>query len=354
MDYLMGAQPSYIPSHLSINESAMYVIVESEHEFNKIFKSIGLEELAQVQESGVMLESGDGKIKGIMDKFVKWLQDRWADIKGFFEKIFGKIQTKINNLKRNYDQKKFAKAKEMVPKLNGTDKDGKTKVFGKTYPYNFATFGNDVRKYGKAMDKLQAELIKVLDIQGSPNYRGTDNESGAIAKEMQEQEEVIMSTFYRSIGVDEDYTSDLRGQIKTDLRHGTSMVDITKDWLVKNIDNVIKMSTDITTTKKYSKDIFNTVKKNINSTISKSKGVKKDMAETGYTTWMTIMKRAITLNATVMGAVMECVNEFQSTCSSVIARLLSATNKTEKMTYSESAMLESSSYQAEIASLFNF
>lgn len=117
---------SVIPANtLTFSENALYVAEAVERDFNEMFETIGVNELAVFESTGMQIVYEGKTLKDFKDTVINFFKQAWAKIKAFFESALVKFQS-------------FSKeVKKMIPEIKESDLEAlpKDKTFGKTHEF---------------------------------------------------------------------------------------------------------------------------------------------------------------------------------------------------------------------------
>lgn len=147
---------------LSFSEQALYIAEASENEFNKLFESVGIEELAVFESTGSEVIYEGAKLDEFKKKAVQFFKDIWAKIKRGYEMIVDKFNEVTNSAKKNF------------PKLTSKDLD-RIKLediakMGKVHEYDFG--GATPRENAqKLIDEIKAEVKSAKEDEDRANLK---------------------------------------------------------------------------------------------------------------------------------------------------------------------------------------
>lgn len=258
-----------IPSHtLSFAENAIYVAEAIEENYNALFESIGINELAVYESTGSQIVYEGVNLKELKDKAVNFIKKMWASIKAGFEKVLAKF--KMMNAEAR---------KQMTGKLSASDIDNiaDDKKFGKVHEFSGepANYYDNAKKY---LDEIKADLAA---------NNGMDNAKENIKQTI---DEVSKNACSKVSGIDGvESAGDMVAKIKESLLG--SEVEVDKSWLKSNLNKVIdivingKSTEDISKAykdmKKYCDDCITDLKKmdeNNANMLNKSLSAMKNVA----------------------------------------------------------------------------
>lgn len=333
-----------IPAYASLDEAALYVIERSESDFNEMMKHIGLTELGVLESTGSQMVYEGGNLKGLIDKIVEWLKQRWADIQGLFNKALNFFKQKAEEFKTKTQDKKFDKLKKKVDLL-------KDKEYGKTYEYS--QFENIANGTGALWDALNKFQKGINDLQATfMNYK--DDTTSTEVNDMREKMDTMKSDLFSAFGVDNSAKeSDIKEKVKEWIRG--KEVTINKKYIQDNLQEMFTSSTEYNKTAKKVKNQLNAIKKAIDADIKAVKKERQTANETYLNVYLPYLKFGKNVTTAIAGATIQTIKEKMSIDQRIILKLIVAkTGKEDGTPKTESAVMESSTIQTELASLFNF
>lgn len=195
--------PSYVTS---LTEAAMFVSESIENDYNRMFESIGVNELAVYESTGSMIVYEDGENgktgPSFKDRILQWLQGVWGKIKGFFEKVIESISKRIAAAVANFaklDGKDLAKIPD--DKQLGVIYE----IVNPDYSSKFSQYSMDLA--GKYNEDLSIDDIKELNrkineelfarITGDNNVKSISDMKKAItASYMKEENKIVVTGAY--------------------------------------------------------------------------------------------------------------------------------------------------------------
>lgn len=345
------------PEYNTIEECGMIAVLNAEEQFNEMMESIGKDELKSVLESGVeALNESDNKVKQIFDKIVDWFKKRWEDIQGLFEKFLKKIDTMIKDHRAKKIDKLAPKMKEIVKKLKEKDKDGKEKVYGKTFEYN----GLDkyLDKKGKAYTSLDKQQKYIKEVVLDINDTNKEAEVEAEIVEKFAADKVKEAIIHDITGSN---SKDYKDEIRKDIRG--KEVEITKKYICDHIDDIIKDAIDPNRVKKEVAPIYKGIKKEIDDTIKyikKHSGNDNSARTRSLVKLIPAFKAVQNMTSVVSSVVLSELGKKKRTSSMLVHKLRYVITLREKKgneetaATNESTVYTSSTFQTELTSLFNF
>lgn len=330
-----------IPAYASLDESALYVIERSESDFAEMMKQIGLKELGVLESTGTQIVYEGANMKELVGKIVKWLQDRWADIHGLFNKALNFFKGKAEEFKTKMRNKKVDGLKKRAEKL--VDKD-----FGKTYEYtDFDAIVEGTGALWTAVDKFSKGIN---DLQWKYDSVKNDTTAGD-ANDMKDQMETMKEELLKAFGLETSATeANVKDAVRDQIRG--KEVTINKAYIVNNIEKAFDDSSNYNKTAGKVKKQFAKVKKTFDEDIKSVKKERKSVNSSYLNMYLPYLKFGKNTVAAISGATVQTIKEKMTTDMRLVLKV--AVSKTEKEVKTESAMLESTTYQTELASLFNF
>lgn len=339
-----------VPSYAAPHEVGLYLAVETERSFNEMMQSIGIEELHSFEENGKVVletEAAEASKEKKANKIAEWLEARWNDIKRLFDQLLKGIQSMINGAKRKLNEllgsdKNKAKVVAAVERLKESGKDGK-KTFGKDYQWTeFKLICSGQSDVNDALREYQNFAKKAAN--GSMNYK--------------EEKDAADKKVAGILGIKGDLTTaEIDKAITTKMRG--EEVEIDKEYLKKNIDDIFAYATDFGLCSAYirkflanTKKAFDEAKKAVKDAAKQNKG-DENLAGAAK-----IVKAESLFSTAASSSIMKNVRLRTSTSIRVILRLAIAAKQKEakeekKEEVKESAIVPSS-FQTELASLFEF
>lgn len=180
-DLLKVESRSVIPDYvMSFSEAALYVAESINADYNSLMESIGVEELAVFESTGMEIVYEGERLNSFKEKVVNFFKQAWSTIKGFFEKILGWFESKrkesMRNLKSKIDKADLSK----IP--DGT-------VFGKMHKMGEKDITDEATKFcvntNKFLRKVNEEFGKVCkDVdEASEESKSKAKDEGSKLKE---------------------------------------------------------------------------------------------------------------------------------------------------------------------------
>lgn len=353
MDFLQGVKmTNVIPANVSIAEASLYVIEHSEGEFCNIIKSIGLGELAHLESTGTVI-TNEASIKDIFDKIIDWLKEKWGSVKELFERALTAIMNTIDSFKKKISTKEFEGFKKKASLIKEKDKDGNIKVYGKTYEYTkLDEMINTAGPVWEALNKFNEKIHQIASKAVAVDDEGAAKE---IFTDLTEAKDGITEDISKIIGKEIGNESALVTAMVEYIRGNE--VEIGKDYIIKNIDTIYKNVTDPGKVKSEIKKQLNNTKKDYNTDINRISKLKmkKDLTGENAKRYVEAVRKGKQISTGIIGAILTCVKQKYSAEMRILMKLAIAGKEKEvKEKTNESTVLESSSYQTELVSLFQW
>ena len=342
MSDIVALQHKIIPKWASFDEAVYYVMEYDEHNYNNMMKSIALDELGYVMESAEEQPDNSSKIKKMKDAVVKWLNSAFESLKALFNKALQAIKEKVRSVKGRITGKAIKAAEAKLDKL-------KDKEYGFTYTYT------ELDKAVKSSSDSASVWKLVDDIINAKNGGNLDAEL-----------EKAKSAFLRSLKLGEDAKEvTIRNAYMNYLRSGNPdkavKVIINKGYLQKNFSKMAESINGYDTAADFVKKAINRDKKAVNEMIGDLKKDKKSNSTT-YSVYIPYLKFAYRMVSNVETSTISVLRERLYKDLAIVMRLVTmATPKSadddedlKVKAVGESGFMESSSYQSEVASLFDW
>lgn len=331
-----------IPAYASLDESALYVIEESERDFAEMMKHIGLTELGVLESTGQQIVYEGERMKNLINTIVEWLKKRWADLQGLFNSALKFFKDKAEEFKTKTQGKKLDKLKKKAEMI-------KDKEYGKTYEYS--EFDNIVNGTGSIWEAINKFQKGINNLQW--NYQNhKDDVTATIANDMKEDMDNLKADLMSAFGLSESSKeSDIKEAVKNTIRG--KEVTINKAYIQKNLTDMFDSATNYGKTAKTVKNQFNVIKKSFDTDINSVKKEKKTVNETILSIYLPYLKFGKNVTAAIAGATVQTIKEKMSIDMRIIMKLMIAKSIKETTTQ-EAAVAESVTFQTELASLFNF
>lgn len=294
---------------LSFSEQALYIAEASENEFNKLFESVGIEELAVFESTGSEVIYEGAKLDEFKKKAVQFFKDIWAKIKRGYEMIVDKFNEVVNGAKKNF------------PKLTSKDLDRikleDTAKMGKVHEYDFggATPKENARKL---VDEIEAEVKSAKEDEDRANLKD-------------KYEDKIVSLIS---GTDKTSIKEAKDALKKKYIGNEKDVDFA--WAKKNFDSIQQHTFSAPT--KEIKESFNGEKENIDRVIKLVKEFKETDVNYAKTT-ISLLKDVCNTLHQCMAVKLDQLKHIHSEYRNIYTKLYVASQKAVK----ESATVQNES-----------
>jgi hypothetical protein len=359
---LNNTQPiNVIPAYASVEEHALYTIASVEESFTNICKEIGIYELSVCIEAEgkfgdkVKVAYDKSKLKVVWDKIAKFFRELWQK----FQDLCATVKKKISDFVKD----KVSKFKET--KLNAKDLEEAIKA------------SKEDRWSGKGID-TNDDVAKLLVTSVK---RATEDVCAAIGAAKDDPEKIA------EINVEEIYgkkcLSKIEGLAESDYTNAAKIRDavkkavmdeikLTKDYAANNVKQYVSRNA-VSEFVDYIKKPYNETKAALDTLI---KETKKANTDNGFKSYIKAATVATRINSAVVGAieaayVKRLIFEFGVVFKAATFAALKSKAKEEakqesaqvegEVVTTESApevkdepVTESSTFQTELASLFNF
>lgn len=301
---------SVIPAECgTFYEQSLYVAEHAQIELNKLFESVGIDELAVFESTGSTIVYEGAKLDEFKTKAKKVMTDIWAAIKHAYEKILEFFETK---------------RKEAMSKLTGLKKDVVDKVVDGEKPFAITHAFNLTAADSK--DAANAALELAGDIEAEFNkVRGQEE---ATEKVNALKEEFASKIVKNICGVEKatTFSNEVRKQIHADFMGEEVKVD--KAWLSSNFEEVVGVVVK-GTTKQTIKTSYITEKKLIDSTIRQLSKVKDENMST-IKTEMSLLKDVVQTLHSLQSIKMDVCKRRYSEYLTILAKLYKLNGKEAK------------------------
>lgn len=339
-----------IPSDAHESQFDHYVMEAVEREYNDLFKSVALAELAAFEESGVVVVYEEASLASLKDRVVKWFKDTWAKIRGAYDKFLEKMDAAAKKFKTSVYNKIGGadKVKEALEKFE--DK----KVYYKNY--NYGKPGEEV-KLLTAKAKMISDAYMALETPKSKmetDKKAEDAVMETIKKECKASMDKVIEDLHSSLGVAKDASAnDIKNSILKQLRgEGGSEFGYNGAFIKENYQDMLKFVCDISQLKKDVKEPYNKTKNDINKAIAAVKKSKKEDSVQLYTAYA---KKVIAINNAVMSANMNYLGNKFAVYRTLVIKVISARVAKNPKVAKEAAEIQSTSSQTELVeSLFKW
>ena len=240
---------SVIPSGcLSFMEQSLYVAEFAEQNFNAMFESVGIEELAVYESTGSFVIYEGDTLKQFKESAKNIFKNIWGVIKSAYEKILGYFEKK-----RKESVKELIKLDASVADMMDDEKN-----YGKTHKFDLSVSDKFVDGANKLVSELQSEFKKIADAANSENTIELDD----VREAKNKFEEKIVSEISGIDGA-KNFT-DAKSKLYTKMVGDE--VEVNKAWVKNNISEMVKIVEQGTTKKDIQKS-YQDEKKNIDKII---------------------------------------------------------------------------------------
>lgn len=318
---------SVIPDFvMSFSEAALYVAESMTVDYNNLMESIGVEELAVYESTGMEIVYEGEKLNSFKDKIVEFFQNIWKSIKGFFEKILNWFETKRKESVKN-----------MGSKINAADlsKLPDDAVFGKMHKYG--AFIVEAEKFAKNTDSF----LKEVDNEFEKICKGVDETDAESKKKAVEdgntlKDELSKKIFKEVSGYDVDSMDAVKKAIEEKLVG--EEFEINKG----NISTYLPGLLAVTTGGKVNdaiKSLYKSNKKLIDDAISRAKKYEGSRALCAAKE-LYVYREVFTCSNSVIGKVMDIYKRWFTESRNVLVKVYNKAGKIKDV--KESAVVEES------------
>lgn len=282
---------------LSFTEQALYVAEATETEFNKLFESVGIDELAVFESTGTEVVYEGAKLDEFKNKAINLFKGIWAKIKHAYELITDKFKEMTYGNKKNF-------SKVSAADLNKLDSE---MTFGKTHHFNFG--GSNARERA---DKLVKDIKDIFDLNRTSDEK----------LEISEFQDKIVSEIS---GTDKTSIKEAKTELSKKLIGDEFEVDLS--WVKKNLDSL--QITVFNPPTNNIKSSFNDEKKLIDNIIKEIKGFKSEDVNSAKTS-IGLLKDVESTLHTCMSAEMDVLKRKYGEYRNVFTKVYLATKKASK------------------------
>lgn len=285
---------------LSFSEQALYIAEAAENEFNKLFESVGIDELAVFESTGTEVVYEGAKLDEFKKKAIQFFKDLWAKIKRGYEMIVDKFNEVTKGSKKN-----LSKITEVD--LKKLDSDA---TFGKAHHISFELSGYSPKDNA---DKLIKEIVADFN-------SGKEDEDRASLKE--KYQDKIVS---RISGTDKTSIKEAKEALKE--KYIGDEFDVDFAWVKKNFEYVKNHTFEAPT--KEIKASFNDEKQIIDNAIGEVKKFKETDVNYAQTT-ISLMKDVTDTLHQCMAVRMDAMKRRHSECRNIYTKIYIAVQKAAK------------------------
>lgn len=312
-----------IPGYATCDEAAFFVIEAAEAAFKDLMMDIGINELAVLEATGEEIVYEAEGIKKIVDNVIKWLKDRWADIKALFDKVMKAIQSKVNEFRKFANTAGGAKLADLKEKIQFMAAD---KPLGETFRFDNWTYADMV--YTK--------------LRGLEDFANKDG----ITIEILETN--IKNTIKLLSGKETAKDSEIREYVMKQIQG--DKVEMNKAWLNSNIDRCYKLCSDYGFALGNIKKAYADNRKGFDKSIKDVRASEKKFKDKLFNPRIKVIKTAKRLSIVAAGAVISCRRKEISAARLAIYKLAFGKKKADE----KAAVKESATPDGNNASLFDF
>lgn len=265
------ADMSVIPAHsLTFCENAIAIAEAVDADYNKLFQSVGIHELAVYESTGEEIVYEAEEKKTLVNRVVEFFKGLWAKIKAGFEAIL----TKFESLKKEVRNRIPNITKEMVMNC---DKES----FGKTHEFNIDKNNEYIENANNFIRNSLAEFDKVLADSNS-------TKEDVVNKKKELEERICKEVS----GFDVSKVSEMTKKIHEKLLGDE--VEATKEYVANNISTIVGIVKDGNTK--------NTIKKNYKAFKKSMDGIIKNVKQMNDKRLGIVNQAAYVLKETVNAA----------------------------------------------------
>ena len=247
------ADDRWIPESCnSFFDMSLYLAESAEEEYNKLFESVGIEELAVYESTGMEVVYEEGKLKEFKDKVVNFFRGIWEKIKAAYQKVLDWFDKKREEM--------YSKINVKVLNKSVVDNIPATKKMGKVHTFNMSVADNFITNAKNMVTTITTEMNKL-----------SDSTNEAITEKKNELAEQLVSSIS---GIsDAKAIKDIKKPLKEKMI-SSDTVDVDKEWLSKNWKEVSGIVI-AGSTKRDIKKSYQDEKTNIDKNISEVKKMKE-------------------------------------------------------------------------------
>lgn len=315
---------SWIPANcLTFAEQSLYLAEAAEEAFGQLFESVGINELAVYESTGMEIVYEGEKMDNFKSAVTKFFQNLWGKIKGAYERIL------------DFFEKKRKESVQKLVKLTSADVDKipSDAKLGKCH--NFNIDGSQANTYRGNVSGFMSKISDLKDVKD--------------AEEIKNKKDEIQKTIAKSVfgATEGDKATDIAKKVKKDFLGGDP-VDVTKDWVSKNLTTMqgVVLAGN---SKKDIKAAYNAEKKNIDDAIKNLKKLKDEDMQSAKAQ-ITLYKDLVTSFHTAMNTLMDACKVRYGEYRNVLVKVMRYAKKGKTEATSESTVMESSARQFDLVS----
>lgn len=306
---------SVIPNTcLTFAEQSLYVAEFAEENFNKLFESVGIDELAVFESTGSLVVYEGAKLQAFKDAASSLFKKIWGTIKSAYEKVLAWFEEKRKESVKNF----VALTAADVSALDAE------KVYGKTHEFTIDAADDFVSNAQAIREDAISEYNKIIN-----GNIGTSDSQGEKAKEVQEKYAKMIPGKIAGLSSDTD-SSDVTKKLHN-LLLGEE-VSAKKEWIRSHIGDmtavVLKGNSKNDIKKSYTAE-----KKNIDKVIGDLKKMDdKHMVVAKYE--IGTLKSIITHLHTAMSVKMDICKRRYGEYRNILAKVYAAKKKSTNESFS--------------------
>ena len=320
---------SIIPAHsLTFAENALYVAEFIEVEHNKLFESIGINELAVYESTGMEIVYEGEQLQTIKAKIVKFFTNAWEAIKGAIEKVIKWFEEKKKEVRDKFANELIERATKAS--LEGVDPK---KKFGTTHKYDIKVPDEACLR---AFDFSRDVQSKFVDLAKSFK----DEEKADQTAKIHDLKEDLMSKLIKEIsGTDAGSIAEMSKQLKKEMLGEQVTAD--KEWVSKHLNDMVDVVEKGASTKTFKRQ-YNIVKQTINECIRETKKF-KDEQSIIISPCVSVLKSTVQCSNSIVNLTADVLKRRYHEYSHILLSVsrLAAAKKEEKKATHESTVVAS-------------
>lgn len=307
-----------IPGYAAFDEMVFHVAEASEADFNAMMMQIGVQELAFLEENKTEMIYEEGKVKGMVDKVIKFFQDMWEKLKGMFNKALDTINTKTMEWRRKMFDKLGGDAKSFMQKrVSNLKADAK---FGSSYKdlLESADLSKKPNEIITKINSKDADIENAYTDAAVAEKNGNSADTNALDDKLKGYvNEVIHSV----ASADVSNISTIVKHMKDKL-HGQRF-DVDGAWVKSHWDHIWTEATEFPQTKRDIKSTYKAAEKSYNNAIKACKKAdnSKIFSASAYSKAVKAYKDLRQICSACCQAQVSCLNERQSFFRSIVMKV---------------------------------
>ena len=300
---------SVIPAYsMTFAENSLYVAEAIEEGYNKLFQSIGINELAVFESTGMQIIYEGEKLQNFKDTVIKFFQDAWAAIKGAFEVALEKFDAMTKEARKN------------IYKVSADDVDklANEKNFGKTHNFNIKNrvYGNNACDYA---DQVSNEFKRLV------------NKNELTQEEIASKKDELMENICKKVsGLDVSNVTDMKEAIKKDIIG--EEIEVTKDFVKKNLNELTGIVIAGNSVK-HIKNLYKTSRKYIDNCISRIRKTTDNEIRVAKEE-ISVLKNILTCMNSANGVALDATKKRYAEYRNILFKVAKACNKINKVSES--------------------